>query len=123
MVRMPVQFAKPLLCHLDWSCMCTQWLFWDLGSNLPCYPVLKIFAMLFRIRLMHVQFVKSSGFTKTLQVTFLNGSSTISPILLGFPWPPFLILQPESWSIIYPALPLSLPQVQLPLSLLDYSNS
>lgn len=66
-VPTPVQFSKPLLCHLDWCCMCTlQWLVWDLDSGLPCCSVLRVFGMLFRVRFMHVQFVGSSEISKNL---------------------------------------------------------
>lgn len=63
------------------ACVSSGWLVWDLGSDLPCYSVLKISGIPFRVRFMHAQFVVSQrSHKKTLQVTFLHDSSIISLI-------------------------------------------
>lgn len=85
--------------------------------------VLKIFHMLSRVRFMHAHLWWEQDFSK-------DSAGRIPVLLLhdppdtwkGIPRAPLLILQPESWFVIYPLLPALLPQVQLPLSLLGFSN-
>lgn len=56
-IPMAVQSSKGLQRSSDLSCVCvTQCPVWDLGCDLPCSSVLKVFAMLFRMRATQVQY-------------------------------------------------------------------
>lgn len=115
-VPMPVQFSKPLLCPWDCDCMPSGWSgTWAVTHLVIPYAV--------------------EGQTHTCTVcsepkASQKNSAGHFPELLPhcptdtfrFPGAPLLILQPESWCIIYPVLPHSQPPVQLPRSLLGYSN-
>lgn len=102
-VLAPVQFSKFSLCPLDCP---TQWLVWDLGMTYLVAPFphsavccLGPDSCMYSLCEHRASWKKSSGNFPEL----LLHNSLILLGSLGFP---LLVLQPETWAIIYPDLPL-----------------